>query len=89
MSDLEKDYYSSYSKIVSDYSNKATKCELDLTTGLNPPDRLLVQVRVLVDLGELELPDSGIVQLHKNTIHYLYESEAENFLRRGEMELLG
>ena len=83
---MEKDYYTTYSKLIADYSSKkATRCELDLTTGLEPPSRLLVQVKVLEDIGEVELPVSGVVQLDKNIMISLHETEIETFVKRGMM----
>lgn len=39
---------------------------LDLTTTLEPPRDLYVQVTVTEDLGEAYLPETGVVNLKKN-----------------------
>ena len=47
----------------------------------------MVEVRVLEDCGEI-FTDFGVVNLARNTTHYLRRSVIEPFIRRGAVEQL-
>jgi GINS complex subunit 1 len=85
----ELTYYDTYNKLVSKYSTEAVKCNIDITTGLTPPTELFVEVRVLEDCGEVVLPESGVVNLKKNTTHYLKRGEIEKFIKSNALTIIG
>ena len=57
----------------------------DLTTDINPPKELMVEIRVLQSCGEI-YTDSGAVNLERNTTHYLRRSDIEPYIRKGFVE---
>ena len=85
---LSKDevtYFKNYTKLIEDYSKNAVKWNIDITTTLEPPRELYVEVKVLEDLGEVYLADTGTVKLQKNSVHYLKKSDIEGFLKQGSL----
>ena len=58
---------------------------MDLTTTLEPPRALYVEVRVIEEVGEVYLPDTGTVNLAKDTVHYLKKSDIDCFLKQGKL----
>ena len=54
---------------------------LDLTVDLQPPKELFIEVRIKKDYGTVMLPESGQVQLKKNTTHLLRRSEVEHLVK--------
>lgn len=62
------------------YSEQATKSGMDVTTSMEPPKSLYVEVRVLEDLGEVMLESGQVVSLVKDTVMTLRWSDAERLL---------
>lgn len=56
---------------------------IDLTVDLTPPKELFIEVRILQDYGIVMLPESGQVNMKKNTTHLLRRSEVEHLLKQG------
>ena len=79
----ELNYFDRYNKLTSEYSRKALKCGIDLSTAHSPPTELYVTVRVLQDHGEVILPESGIITLERNQTHHLKRSEVEQYIQSG------
>ena len=77
-----------YSELVGNYSKNAVKWNLDITTSLEPPKDLFVEVKVMEEIGEIYLPESGSINLKKNTIHFIRKNEIEQFLKTGQLELI-
>ena len=94
MSAGEQKFFRDYVKLIDEYSKNVglkTNGKLsgfDLTVDLSPPKDLFVEVRVVQDLGDFYLPESGVVNLQKNTTHLLRKSECENLIKRGVVALV-
>jgi len=56
---------------------------LDLTVDLTPPKELFIEVRCQRDFGAVMLPESGEVNLQKNTTHLLRRSEVDHLIKQG------
>ena len=69
--------------MLKDYSKSLTTVAFDLTEDIKPPKDLFVEVRCKEDLGEVFLPESGTVNLQKNTTHLLRRNEAAHLIRQG------
>ena len=96
MSPAEQKFFHDYLQLVDKYSNdlsesvygKASRAEFDLMVDQTPPKDLFVEVRVLQELGAVFLPESGSVNLQKDTTHLLRKSECENLIKRGVVALV-
>ena len=53
-----------------------------------PPKGLFVEVRVLEDVGQIVTDSGNVLELEKNTTHFMRRSEAEPFLKKGLLELV-
>lgn len=80
LSDQEAGYFDRYSRTLNKYSHL---CGVDITRDLEPPKDVQVEVSVTEERGEVELPESGTVELRKNTRLLLRRAEAENLIRQG------
>ena len=84
MSPSEHKYFEDYIEALDTY-NKSS-CGMDLTVDLNPPKELFIEVRVKKDMGVVILPDSGEVNLQRNTVHLLRRNEVDAFIKQGIVE---
>ena len=50
------------------------------------PKSLYIEVRCLVDYGEFETEDGGVVLLKKNSQHLLHRADCEHLVRQGILE---
>lgn len=82
LSAAEQEYNSAYSTMLEQYQKSIG---FDLTTDINPPKELMVEIRVLQSCGEI-YTDSGAVNLERNTTHYLRRSDIEPYIRKGFVE---
>ncbi len=82
MSNRERVFFTEYDKLVSEY-NQAVG--IDVTSDLTPPKDLLIQVRVLVDCGEV-MTEAGAVTLAMGTTHSLKRRDVEHLVRQGFLE---
>jgi GINS complex subunit 1 len=82
LSDQERVYFNSYSDLLSEYSQSLG---IDLTSNLEPPKDLLIEIRVLQSCGEI-MTESGPVELTKGTTNFLRRSEVEHLIREGLVE---
>lgn len=73
-----------YSNLLSDYCVSAG---VDLSSDLEPPKNLRIEVRVLVDCGEI-MTENGPVTLDKDTTHYLRRADVEHLIRQGQIEVV-
>lgn len=80
LSQHEGVYFDRYSRLLGKYSALAG---VDVTSDLEPPKDVQVEVAVTEERGEVELPESGTVELKKNTRLLLRRSEAESLIRQG------
>lgn len=84
LSGQELDYFSTYNKLLSDYNEEIG---LDLSSDLEPPKDLNVEVRVLVDgLGEI-MTDGGPVSLEMGSTHFLRRADVEHLIRLGHVKM--
>ena len=84
LSQAETDYFSSYSKIISEYNEFVG---LDLSSDLEPPKDLNVEVRVMVSgLGEI-MTEGGPVTLELGSTHFLRRSDVEGLIRLGHVKM--
>lgn len=78
----EKEYFANYSTLLADYNEMIG---LDITTDMEPPKDLLIEVRVLHDCGQV-WTDSGPIPLTKGSILFLRRTQVEQFIREGKVE---
>ena len=83
LSNSEKTFLSEYDKLLTDY--KTNTC-VDVTADLSPPKGILVQVRVLRDVGEVIFEESGAVNLVRGTTHTLRRRDVESLVLQGYLE---
>jgi len=82
LSSHEVEFFESYDKLLGSYMDEI---DINLAADQNPPKQLFVEVRALQDYGEV-LTDTGVVNLKKNTVHFLRRSDAELLIRQGVLE---
>jgi GINS complex subunit 1 len=80
LSEEEVKYFNRYSKLLTKYSAISG---VDVTRDMDPPKDVQVEVSVNEDIGEVDLPESGAVDMRKNTRMLLRRSEAESLIRQG------
>ena len=84
LSKHEIEYFQGYSALLNSYSKSISKTlKLDLTADKQPPKSLYVEGRVMEDMGEVVLPDTGAVNLKKNTTHLFRRTEAYHLIKQG------
>lgn len=84
LSKHEIEYFQGYSALLNSYSKSISKTlNLDLTADKQPPKSLYVEGRVMEDMGEVVLPDTGAVNLKKNTTHLFRRTEAYHLIKQG------
>jgi GINS complex subunit 1 len=83
LSPREVDYFSEYDRIVSEYCESVG---LDLTSDIEPPKELFIQVRVVKNSGEI-MTDNGPVDLREvGSSHFLRRADVEHLIRNGSLE---
>lgn len=82
ISSRENDYFINYSKIVGEYM---TNIDLDLTSDVEPPKELLIEIRVKKSCGEI-MTENGPIKLDKGSTHFLKRSDVEHLIRQGVIE---
>eukprot|EP00347_Sterkiella_histriomuscorum_P006390 403352945 len=82
-------YYQKYLENIDTY-NKSLSLDnnIDLTVDLTPPKDLFIEVRINKDYGTIMLPESGQVNLQKNTTHLLRRSEVDHLVKQGILALV-
>ena len=87
MSTDEIEYYTEYCNNIDSISQALSQeggfCALDLTVDMQPPKDLYVQVRITKDFGLVTLPESGEVNLKKNTNIFLRRTDVDHLAKRG------
>ena len=79
-------YFKHYIEIIDEYNKSFSDMgvsNLDLTVDQTPPKDLFIEVRVKQELGAVMLPESGEVNLQKNTTHLLRRSEVDHLIKQG------
>lgn len=82
----EVQWFSSYNRLLATYMRSVGGGALDLTLHTTPPKSLYIEVRCLVDYGEIETEDGTMVQLRKGSQHNLPRSQCEHLIRQGVLE---
>ena len=82
----EYQYFKDYLENLNEYSNSLSSLgNFDLTIDMAPPKELFIEVRIKEDYGEVELPESGKVNLKKNSTLLLRRSDVEHLIRQGKV----
>ena len=83
----EVQWFTKYSRSLARYmSSLGGGSGLDLTRHMQPPTGLHMQVRCLVEYGEFETEDGIVVQLSKNSQHFLLKAHCEHLIIQGILE---
>lgn len=81
---VQSEFFVQYSRSLNTYTRNVG---IDLTTDLLPPKELYIEVRCLVDIGEIATED-GTVQLEEGSQHFLRRSDVEPLIRAGKLQHL-
>ncbi|EDV21630.1 uncharacterized protein TRIADDRAFT_59829 [Trichoplax adhaerens] len=84
--ELEKQWFTNYSKSLVKYMRSFGDIGLDLTQDLKPPKSVFIEVRCLQDYGEFVTDDGDVISLKRNTQHYMRRSQCEHLIRQGILE---
>ena len=76
--------HQAYDRLLTNYM---AAIDLTLTADQIPPKNLLVEVRPLKDLGDVQT-ERGSVHLAPNTVHLLRRTDAEMLIRQGSLQQL-
>jgi len=80
----ELTYYNSYLEMIDQYNRTLSDHNnIDLTIDMKPPKELFIEVRIKKDYGTVMLPESGAVNLQRNTTHLLRRSEVDHLIKQG------
>lgn len=84
ISPAELTYYNTYLESIDEYNRSLSMMNnIDLTVDLKPPKELFIEVRIRQDYGTVMLPESGRVNLQRNTTHLLRRSEVDHLIKQG------
>mmetsp|Transcript_14092 Transcript_14092/g.26383 ORF Transcript_14092/g.26383 Transcript_14092/m.26383 type:complete len:188 (-) Transcript_14092:33-596(-) len=89
MNNLSRDeieYFKQYSTLLHSYNREVCNSKIDLTADLQPPKDVYVEVRCREEQGDVVLPESGAVGLHRNSMYLLKRTEADRYIRQGVLE---
>jgi GINS complex subunit 1 len=86
LSQSEIEWFSKYSNSLVQYMRTIGEGGINLAVDLKPPKSVYIEVRCLVDYGQLELNDGSILLLKKSSRHYLPRNECEELIRQGVLE---
>lgn len=89
MAPAEVDFVRGYAQLATDYRAVFSKAGLDLTSptmGM-PPTQLMVQVRVLTDLGDIET-EHGTVSLTRDSLVNVRRADVERLIQAGHLEVV-
>ncbi|XP_065662271.1 DNA replication complex GINS protein PSF1 isoform X3 [Hydra vulgaris] len=82
----EIQWFATYSKMFTNYMMTVAGTGIDLTQNMVPPKSLFIEVRCLMDHGELVTEDGTVILLKKNSQHFLPTSQCEHLIRQGILE---
>lgn len=87
LSEQEIQWFHKYNRSLANYMRSiGGGGVIDLTEYTTPPQTLYIEVRCLVDYGELETDSGTVVQLKKGSQHHLLRSQCEQLIRQGILE---
>ena len=76
LNENEIGWFSRYNRSLAKYMKNVG---IDLTQDSKPPKTLYIEVRCLIDYGEFETEDGGVVLLKKNSQHLLHRADWRAF----------
>ena len=79
-------WFQKYNQSLGAYMRSVGDGTLHLTLYTTPPKSLYIEVRCLMDYGELVTDDGTVVQLRKGSQHHLLRSQCEHLVRQGVLE---
>ena len=85
LSSAEIEYYSKFRNLL---EKTMDAVDFDLSSHVQPPHDLLIEVRALKDAGELLLQSGARVLLEKNSTHFLRRTDVEHLIRQNYLEQL-
>ncbi|RMZ81539.1 hypothetical protein DV737_g2502, partial [Chaetothyriales sp. CBS 132003] len=86
LSPEEEEYFRQYSDLLASFKGQWT--DIDLTSSLEPPRDLFIDVRVLKDAGEIQT-EYGTINLTKNSQFYVRQGDVERLIAQGFLQKLG
>lgn len=85
----EIQWFNNYSQLLTNYQlSLSDDLKINLIENTKPPKALFIEVRCLVDYGKLELADGEVINLKKNSQHYLPRIQCEQLIRQGVLQHL-
>ncbi|PQP96834.1 putative DNA replication complex GINS protein PSF1 [Prunus yedoensis var. nudiflora] len=85
LSHSEKEYFKKHSEALKSYMSRVV---LELAVDMVPPKDPYIKVRVLDDMGEVELPSDNTANFARHSMHFLKRTDAEKYISLGKMEEL-
>ena len=82
----ELQWFGGYNRALANYMRSIGEEGLDLTQYMQPPKNPYIEVRCLEDYGEFETEGGTVIQLKRNSQHYLLRSQCEHLIRQGILE---
>ncbi|XP_065207796.1 DNA replication complex GINS protein PSF1-like [Planococcus citri] len=87
LSPAEEQWFSNYCKSLASYMRSiGPDGGLNLLQDLKPPKSLFIEVRSLVDIGEIELDDGEVIILKKDAQYMLLRSQCESLIHQGILQ---
>jgi GINS complex subunit 1 len=83
MHQTEKEFLEKYVELLTDYS---ADIDMDLTSDMQPPKDLFVEVRITKDDNQGFVLEDRTLQIRKNNVYYLKRTDAESLIQRGLAE---
>ena len=84
--EAEVQWFNRYNRGLAGYMRHLGESGLDLTQYTQPPKNLYIEVRSLQDYGDFETEEGVVIQLKKNSQHYLLRSQCEHLIKQGILE---
>lgn len=87
LTEPEVQWFNNYSKLLATYMySVGEEYGINLTADIKPPKSLFIEVRCLADYGKFELESGEVINLKKNSQHYLPKSQCEALIRKGVLQ---
>ncbi len=82
----EIQWFNRYNRGLASYMRSLGEGGIDLTQYTQPPKSLYIEVRSLQDYGDFETEEGVVIQLKKNSQHYLLRAQCEHLIKQGILE---
>ncbi|GMR58917.1 hypothetical protein PMAYCL1PPCAC_29112, partial [Pristionchus mayeri] len=87
LTESELEFSGDYSNLLAEFqTDLSVEGPVDITENMHPPQNAFVDVRALVDYGELETSRGDVIVLRKNTTYTLPSKDVSPLVRQGIME---